>query len=49
MKYNQVLPLEFVPTKHHLWWIPNSDMSANSALVQNPENKEDARYTHYKN
>lgn len=49
MKYNQVLPLEFVPTKHHLWWIPNSDMSANSALVQNPENKEDTRYTHYKN
>ncbi len=49
MKFNQVLPLEFVPTKHHLWWIPNNDMNANSALVQNPENKEDSRYTHYKN
>ena len=49
MGFNQVLPLEFVPSKTHLWWIPNSDMSANSDLVQNPENKEDSRYTHYKN
>lgn len=49
MKFNQVLPLEFVPSKTHLWWIANSDMSANSALVQNPENKEDTRYTHFKN
>lgn len=49
MGYNQVLPLEFVPSKTHLWWIANSDLSANSDLVQNPANKEDARYTHYKN
>jgi hypothetical protein len=48
MKYNQVLPLEFVPCKTHLWWIANSDLSANSDLVQNPENKEDSRYLHYK-
>ena len=47
--YNQVLPLEFVPSKTHLWWISNSDLSANSDLVQNPDNVEDARYIHYKN
>ena len=40
MGFNQVLPLEFVPAKTHLWWIPNSVMSANSDLVQNPENKQ---------
>lgn len=40
MKFNQVLPLEFVPAKTHLWWIPKSDISANSALKQNPENKQ---------
>lgn len=49
MGYNQVLPLEFVPSKTHLWWIANSDLSANSDLVQNPNNVEDSRYTHYKN
>lgn len=48
MSFNQVLPLEFVPSKTHLWWIPKSDMSANSDLVQNPDNKEDARYIKYK-
>lgn len=48
MKFNQILPLEFVPSKTHLWWIPKSDMSANSDLVQNPENKEDTRYLKYK-
>lgn len=48
MKYNQVLPLEFVPSKTHLWWIPTADMSANSDLVQNPDNKEDTRYLKYK-
>lgn len=48
MKYNQVLPLEFVPSKTHLWWIANSDLSANKDLVQNPDNKEDSRYLKYK-
>ena len=49
MGYNQVLPLEFVPSKTHLWWIANSDLSANSDLVQNPDNVEDSRYIKYKN
>ncbi len=49
MKYNQVLPLEFVPSKTHLWWIADADRSANKDLEQNPDNKEDARYIHYKN
>lgn len=48
MKFNQVLPLEFVPSKTHLWWIPKSDLSANSDLVQNPQNQEDSRYLKYK-
>jgi hypothetical protein len=49
MGYNQVLPLEFVPSKTHLWWISNTDLSANSDLIQNPNNVEDSRYIKYKN
>ena len=49
MGYNQIQKLEFVPTKHHLWWIPAAQMSANSDLEQNPDNKEDTRYLKYKN
>ena len=49
MGYNQILPLEFVPCKTHLWWIAPDDMNANSDLEQNPINKEDTRYIKYKN
>lgn len=49
MGFNMFSALEFVPSKTHLWWIPSSAMSANSALVQNPDNVEDSRYTFYKN
>ena len=36
--FNQFSALEFCPAKTHLWWIPNSVMSANADLVQNPDN-----------
>jgi hypothetical protein len=32
-------PLQFAPTKNFLWKIPAYDLSANPALVQNPDNE----------